>query len=83
MVAIVRHTDALIHRLLQQNSRSTSDASAEKSPKTASVNDQVNISSAARAQQTQSAQVPQYSQDRLESQLLKLHAHTALNKGGG
>ena len=84
----VRPTDALVHRLLQQNSRTT-DAVRDTPQKSALVADQVNISSEARkgaggkvAGQGYSpvGQGISYKQEDLESRLLSLYSHSRESK---
>jgi len=78
----IRPTDALVHRLLQQNTRSTGDKPRDATLKNGQVADQVNISSEARKGsetkqmgQTYSpaGQSATYKQENLEARLLKMY----------
>ncbi|MDX8398032.1 MAG: hypothetical protein R8K49_06905 [Mariprofundaceae bacterium] len=81
MALSIRPTDGLIHRLLQQNSR-TAEPPRENSSSTVKVSDQVNISSEARKHTGTSTPANAYSssgyntthtQEDLESRLLNLY----------
>ncbi|MDQ6973261.1 MAG: hypothetical protein Q9M10_00140 [Mariprofundaceae bacterium] len=81
----IRPTDALVHRLLQQNTRLTTDNPRDTVLKSGQVADQVNISSEARkasvAKQSgqtysPSAQSVAYKQEDLEARLLKMYSHS-------
>jgi len=88
MSLVIRPTDALVHRLLQQNSRSTTESSRDSGVKHAHVEDQVNISAAAKTgspikQQGENGQTSSYArqgvaykQEDLEARLLKMYSHT-------
>ncbi|MDQ6995417.1 MAG: hypothetical protein Q9M18_07475 [Mariprofundaceae bacterium] len=81
----IRPTDALVHRLLQQNTRLTTDTSHDHVLKKGQVIDQVNISSEARkgSEPKQSGetyspdgQSVAYKQKNLEARLLKMYSHS-------
>jgi len=80
----IRPTDALVHRLLQQNTRSTAESQSDSSLKKGHVTDQVNISSEARKGSANKANTQTYSasgqgvaykQEDLEARLLKMYSH--------
>jgi len=81
----IRPTDALVHRLLQQNTRSTSEHSHDNLLKHGQITDQVNISSEAKKGVTQKSSEPSYGasgksvtykQEDLEARLLKMYSHS-------
>ncbi len=81
----IRPTDALVHRLLQQNTRATVDSPRDSALKKGQVTDQVNISSEARksSETKQSAQTYSptgqsaiYKQENLEARLLKMYSRS-------
>ncbi|MDQ6953699.1 MAG: hypothetical protein Q9M15_09240 [Mariprofundaceae bacterium] len=81
----IRPTDALVHRLLQQNTRSATETSRDSGAKQSHVEDQVNISSEARKGSaskqsgqtyTPSGQSAAYKQEDLEARLLKMYSHS-------
>jgi len=81
----IRPTDALVHRLLQQNTRAAADSPRDSALKKGQVTDQVNISSEARkssetkqSSQTYSpaGQSATYKQENLEARLLKMYSRS-------
>jgi len=81
----IRPTDALVHRLLQQNTRTTTENQRDSGAKQGHVADQVNISSEARKGSTEktngqtysaSGQSIAYKQEDLEARLLKMYKHS-------
>ncbi len=85
MSLIVRPTDGLIHRLLQQNSQSAAK-SVEAKPSDIRVDDQVNISRKAR-HHADAGTLPKtesraHTQSNLESQLLRLYTHHSSSEEG-
>jgi len=87
MALTIRPTDGLIHRLLQQNSR-TAEAPREASKSSGQVADQVNISSEARKQSsagsastygTSAGYTASHKQEDLEARLLSLYSHNSEN----
>ena len=88
MALNIRPTDALVHRLLQQNSRA-SDVAREAPVKSGQVADQVNISSEARRAGESRASAETYApasrtvsykQEELESRLLSLYSYSKESK---
>jgi len=88
MALTIRPTDGLVHRLLQQQTR-TSQAEDHAVATKGKVADKVNISGQARQQNTEASDKPStsasygYKQQDLESQLLRLYTHNNTNDGDG
>ena len=84
MALTIRPTDGLVHRLLQQQSRSPAATEQSAQPKE-KVADKVSISSQARQQSseelTNNTSTYGYKQQDLESQLLRLYTHHDNNSG--
>jgi len=81
----IHPTDALVHRLLQQNTRSSSETHRDTESKLVHVEDQVNISSEAKKGSSSkqsgqtygpSGQSAAYKQENLEARLLKMYSHS-------
>ncbi|MDX8384232.1 MAG: hypothetical protein R8M45_09130 [Ghiorsea sp.] len=84
MALTIRPTDGLVHRLLQQQSRSPAASTASAQPKE-KASDKVSISGQARQQNNEAPvnSTPSYGykQQDLESQLLRLYTHHDNNSG--